>query len=415
MNKKLKVIDLFCGVGGLSYGFAHDDNFEIVAANEILPNMAKAYSLNHPSVKVYVDDIKNFGAHCVKKDLGIFPGDIDVVVGGPPCQAYSTLGKRLMGDSRGKLFQEYYRVLKEFSPKLFLFENVKGLLSMQGGELFKTIISLFESLGYKVQYKLLNAADFGAPQIRERVVIIGSKLKNDFQYPSQTHYGAGNAVDLFRNALKPHLTLEEAISDLPFIKSGEESFEYASKPQNEFQRTIRLNAPKKLMDHNAPNNNAKLVKIMELLPDGGTPEDLPESLRPMSGYKNTYCRLWWNRPSTTITRNLSTPSSSRCIHPKAPRPLTTREGARIQCFPDSYKFYGSRSDRNLQIGNAVPTVLSNALAGAILSNFKKEYAKDYGQIFKEKEKRNNVENSLLKHAVREEFHIEIKENDWQKV
>lgn len=399
MIKKLKIIDLFCGVGGLSYGFAHDDNFEIVAANEILPNMAKAYSLNHPRVKVYVEDIKDFGAEKIEKDLNIKATEIDIIVGGPPCQAYSTVGKRLINDPRGKLFQEYYRVLKEFNPKLFLFENVKGLLSMQGGKLLKTIISLFESLGYKVQYKLLNAADFGAPQIRERVVIIGSKLNNDFQYPSQTHYGTEEAPDLFRNGLKPHLTLEEAISDLPFIKSGEKSFEYTSKPQNEFQIMMRVSAPEKLMDHNSPNNNAKLVKMMELLPDGGTPEDLPKELRPTSGFKNTYCRLWWNRPSTTITRNLSTPSSSRCIHPKAPRPLTTREGARIQCFPDSYQFFGSRSDRNLQIGNAVPTVLSNALAGAILFNFKKEYAKDHGQVFEAKEKRNNVKNSFLQHAV----------------
>ena len=399
MAKKLKVIDLFCGVGGLSYGFAHDDNFEIVAANEILPNMAKAYSLNHPAAKVYVGDIKDFGAEKIEKDLNIKASEIDIIVGGPPCQAYSTVGKRLTDDPRGKLFQEYYRVLKEFNPKLFLFENVKGLLSMQGGELLKTIISLFESLGYKVQYKLLNAADFGAPQIRERVIIIGSKLKNDFQYPSQTHYSTEETPDLFRNGLKPHLTLEEAISDLPFIKSGSERFEYASKPQNEFQKKMRMNAPKKLMDHNAPNNNAKLVKMMELLPDGGTPEDLPKKLRPTSGFKNTYCRLWWNRPSTTITRNLSTPSSSRCIHPKAPRPLTTREGARIQCFPDSYQFFGSRSDRNLQIGNAVPTFLSNAVAGAILSNFKQEYTKNYGQVFEAKEKRNNVKNSLPKYAV----------------
>lgn len=392
MTKKLKVIDLFCGVGGLSYGFARDDNFEIVVANEILSNMAKAYSLNHPSVKVYIEDIKNFGAEKIEKDLNIKATEIDIIVGGPPCQAYSTVGKRLIDDPRGKLFQEYYRVLKEFNPKLFLFENVKGLLSMQGGELLKTIISLFESLGYKVQYKLLNAADFGAPQIRERVVIIGSKLNNDFQYPSQTHYNAEETPDLFNNGLKPYLTLEEAISDLPLIKSGEERFEYASEPQNEFQKKMRINAPKKLMDHNAPNNNARLVKIMELLPDGGTPEDLPKELRPTSGFKNTYCRLWWNRPSTTITRNLSTPSSSRCIHPKAPRPLTTREGARIQCFPDSYQFYGSRTDRNLQIGNAVPTVLSNALVETILFNFKREYVKNYGQILEIKNKREVMSN-----------------------
>ena len=368
--KKLKVIDLFSGVGGLSYGFAHDDNFESVAANEILPNMAKAYSLNHPTVKVYAEDIKDFSADKVEKDLGIKPSEIDIIVGGPPCQAYSTVGKRLIDDPRGKLFQEYYRVLKEFNPKLFLFENVKGLLSMQDGELLKTIISLFESLGYKVKYKLLNAADYGAPQIRERVIIIGSKLKTEFEYPEPTHYNPEDENNLFKNSLKPYLTLEEAISDLPFIKTNEESFEYANEPQNEFQKLMRKNAPQKLMDHSSPKNNDKLVKIMESLPDGGTPEDLPESLRPTSGFKNTYCRLWWKRPSTTITRNLSTPSSSRCIHPKAPRPLTTREGARIQCFPDDYQFYGSRGDRNLQIGNAVPTFLSNAVAKAILKNFK---------------------------------------------
>ena len=369
-NKKLKVIDLFSGVGGLSYGFANNENFEIVAANEILPSMAKAYSLNHATAKVYAGDIKDFNAQKIEKELNIKTNQIDIVVGGPPCQAYSTVGKRLIDDPRGKLFQEYYRVLKEFNPKLFLFENVKGLLSMQGGELLKTITSLFQSLGYKVHCELLNAADYGAPQIRERVIIIGSKLKTDFKYPEPTHYNPEKPLDLFSKILKPYLTLEDAISDLPFIKSREESFEYSSAPQNDFQKLMRKNAPTKLMDHNSPNNNAKLVKIMELLPDGGTPEDLPVSLRPTSGFKNTYCRLWWKRPATTITRNLSTPSSSRCIHPKAPRPLTTREGARIQCFPDTYQFYGSRGDRNLQIGNAVPTFLSSAVAKAILDNFK---------------------------------------------
>ncbi len=372
MKNKFKVIDLFSGVGGLSYGFAHDNNFEIIAANEISPNIAKAYSLNHPNVKIYNEDIKDFNAKKVAEDLKISPHEVDIIIGGPPCQAYSTVGKRLIDDPRGKLFQEYYRVLKEFSPKIFVFENVKGLLSMQGGELFKTIISLFESLGYKVQYKLLNAADYGAPQIRERVIVIGSKLENDFIYPKATHCGRDYSQDLFGKNLRPHLTLEEAISDLPFIKNGEESFEYSSAAQNDFQKLMRKNHPEKLMDHNAPVNNAKLVKIMELLPDGGTPEDLPLALRPTSGFKNTYCRLWWKRPTPTITRNLSTPSSSRCIHPKAPRPLTTREGARIQCFPDDYKFYGSRSDRNLQVGNAVPTVLSIALMQAILENFDKE-------------------------------------------
>lgn len=365
--KKINIIDLFAGVGGLSYGFANDDDFKIIAANEILPDMAKAYELNHPTVKMYCKDIKEFGMEDLKNDLNIQGNDIDLVIGGPPCQAYSTAGKRLINDPKGKLFQEYYRILKEINPKVFLFENVKGLLSMQKGKLLKTIISLFKSLDYKVEFKVLNSANYGVPQVRERVIIIGTKLNKDFQYPQITHT---NDKNIFNKGLKPFLTLSDAISDLPFISNNEESFEYSCKPKNEFQKIMRQNSPEKIMDHNAPKNNKKLVKIMELLPDGGTPKDLPEELRPKSGFGNTYCKLWWNKPSTTITRNLSTPSSSRCIHPKAPRPLTTREGARIQCFPDDYIFYGSRSSKNLQIGNAVPTFLSIALKNSIKKHFK---------------------------------------------
>jgi len=386
MNKKFKVLDLFAGVGGLSYGFAHDESFEIIAANELLPDMAQAYSLNHPTVKMYNRDIKDFGLKNLTEDLQIKKGDIDLIVGGPPCQAFSTVGKRLIDDPRGQLFQEYYRVLEELNPKVFLFENVKGLLSMQKGELLKTILSRFESLGYKVKYKVLNSADYGVPQIRERVIIIGTKLNQDFEYPNKTHCNSDDN-NIFNQDLKPYLTLSEAISDLPFIKSNEESFEYSSKSNNNFQKLMREKAPERLMDHNSPKNNDKLVKLMECLPDGGTPLDAPEELRPTSGFKNTYCRLWWKRPAPTITRNLSTPSSSRCIHPKAPRPLTTREGARIQCFPDSYIFYGSRSSKNLQIGNAVPTFLSIALKNSIkkhleTDNKSSEKNKDIEQKFK---------------------------------
>lgn len=368
-NKKIKVVDLFCGVGGLSYGFAKDEKFQIIAANEILPNMAKAYELNHPSVKVYCKDIKDFGISDLIKDFNLKAGEVDLVVGGPPCQAYSTVGRRLIDDPRGRLFQEYYRVLKEINPKIFVFENVKGLLSMQKGELFNTIISLFKSLNYSISFKVLNSADYGVPQIRERVFIVGTRLNNAFSYPNSTHASKEKNI---KEILEPYLNISDAIGDLPFIKSGEESFVYQTSPQNPFQEMMRKDAPRKLMDHNAPKNNEKLVKIMEQLPDGGTPLDLPENLRPKSGFANTYCRLWWNRPSTTITRNFSTPSSSRCIHPKAPRPLTTREGARIQCFPDDYIFYGSRSDKNLQIGNAVPTLVSIAIKNAILQHISKE-------------------------------------------
>lgn len=162
-----------------------------------------------------------------------------------------------------------------------------------------------------------------------------------------------------------YVTIGEALSDLPALSNGGEAFEYATPPRNDYQRLMRAHAPATIHDHNVPKNGEHLVRLMEALPDGGTPADVPEELRPKSGFANTYCRLWWNKPSTTITRNLSCVSSSRCIHPRQPRPLSTREGARLQGFPDDYQFFGSRTERNLQIGNAVPTFLSIAIKDSV--------------------------------------------------
>ncbi|MCX6809273.1 MAG: DNA cytosine methyltransferase [Candidatus Berkelbacteria bacterium] len=356
----LNIIDLFCGAGGLSYGFGKNNFFNILAANEILSDAANAYFLNHPTARVYVGDIKDLEIPFMLKDLQTDKKNIDIVIGGPPCQAYSTVGKRLMDDPRATLFHEYFRIIKNLEPKFFIFENVKGLLSMQNGKLINTIIDLFKSLNYRVDFKVLNVADYGVPQIRERVIITGSKFNKRFQYPKPTHSSD--------NSTK-YLTVENALSDLAFIKSNESSNRYAKSPQNEYQKMMREERDELLTEHSSPKNNKKLVKIMELLPDGGTPSDIPEQYRPTSGFKNTYCRLWWQRPCTTITRNLGTPSSSRCIHPVAPRPLTTREGARIQSFPDSYQFYGSKSSKNLQIGEAVPPLLSISLADAVKKHF----------------------------------------------
>lgn len=366
-----KVLDLFAGVGGLSYGFAHNNSFEIVAANEILKPMAQAYSLNHPTVKMYNKDIKDFGIDDLSRDLAISKGDIDIIVGGPPCQAYSTVGKRLIDDPRGKLFQEYYRILKEVRPKLFVFENVKGLLSMQKGELIKTIVALFESIGYHTHLKLLNAADFGTPQIRERVILVGVLNTRPFEYPHPTHYNPdlGEPDD---PSLRPYITLGEALGDLPSITCGNSGVKYRCAPQNDYQEMMRVASPAIIKEHEVPKTNDRLLALMKALPDGGTPKDIPEELRPKSGFANSYCRLWWDKPSTTITRNLGCASSSRCVHPKDPRPLSTREGARLQGFPDNYIFVGSRADKHLQIGNAVPTFLSKALSSAVEEYLKGE-------------------------------------------
>ncbi len=349
MTKTYKVLDIFCGAGGLGYGFASDYMFDIVLASDIDINMVNTYSANQLNTKVLCKNITNLRLHDTEQH------NIDIVIGGPPCQAFSTIGKRNINDSRNILFREYYRLLQETNPNIFIFENVRGLLSMNGGKVYSTIVNLFEGLGYSVDMKILNAVDYGVPQSRERVIIVGNKLDKKFIYPEATH----------NTSKKAPLTVKDALGDLPFIGVDDVGYKYSSEPKNDYQRLMRKNGSGSLTYHNSPKNNQKLVDIMNALPDGGTPLDIDESLRPTSGYKNTYSKLWWGKPSTTITRNLGTPSSSRCIHPKANRPLTTREGARLQSFPDEYVFCGSKGSKNLQIGNAVPPLLSIALKNSI--------------------------------------------------
>ncbi len=344
---KYKVIDLFAGVGGLSYGFAVNENFEIVMANEFDKDIAKAYSLNHTNVNVIQGDIKNISQDILEE---FYKQKIDVIIGGPPCQSYSTLGKRKM-DDRANLFMEYYRVLSVIKPKLFIFENVSGLLSMQKGELFKLIKNKFYNLGYDLKHKILDAASYGVPQHRERIILVGMLNKNNFEFPAP----------IFGTHLKPYRTIKDALSDLPILESGDENNTYLSEPQNELQLFFRKKTSI-LTENKSPKNGPHLIKLMKSLPDGGSKEDLPEQLKPKSGYNNTYAKMWWNKPAPTITRNFATPSSSRCIHPRDSRALTTREGARLQSFPDDYKFYGSRTTKNLEIGNAVPPLLSIELA-----------------------------------------------------
>lgn len=350
--KKYNVVDLFAGVGGLSYGFSALPDFNIVAANEIEKDISIAYTLNHPEVNMMNCDISELTKEKLKEVLG--DTKIDLVVGGPPCQSYSTLGKRQM-DDRANLFMQYKRILSILKPRAFVFENVVGILSMDKGRLFKNIEKEFSELGYVLKYKVLNAVDYGVPQQRERVILVGMLNENNYEYPKPTH-GEG---------LIPYVRLCDAIGDLPVIKSGEESNNYAHPIDNCFLKFVRNNSTE-LTEHKAPKNGEHLIRIMEALQDGQSKDDLPGDIRPKSGYGNTYAKLWWEKPSTTITRNFACPSSSRCIHPRDSRAMSIREGARLQSFPDDYKFYGSDSMKRLEIGNAVPPLLSTVIAKQML-------------------------------------------------
>ena len=357
--KKYKIVDLFAGVGGLSYGFSQLEEFEIIMANEIEKDIAKAYTLNYPDVNMINCDINDLTEDVIKDAIG--NNVIDIVVGGPPCQSYSTLGKRQM-DDRANLFMQYKRVLSIIKPRAFVFENVTGILSMDKGNLFKNVQKEFEELDYKLKYKVLNAVDYGVPQQRERVILVGFVGENNYEYPEAT-YGEG---------LKPYVTLKDAIGDLPVIKSAQSSDHYDRDADNEFLVWARSRSGNVLTEHSAPKNGEHLIRLMEALKDGQSKDDLPEELRPKSGYGNTYAKLWWERPSTTITRNFACPSSSRCIHPRDSRAMSIREGARLQSFPDDYKFFGADGMKRLEIGNAVPPLLSVAIAKKMLEAIKKD-------------------------------------------
>lgn len=356
--EQYNIVDLFAGVGGLSYGFSKLPQFNIIVANEIEKEISIAYKLNYPGVKMLNCDIKDLTEEILQN---ILKGrKIDVVVGGPPCQSYSTLGKRKM-DYRANLFMQYKRILKILQPKAFVFENVVGITSMNKGRLFKQVQAEFEELGYELQHQVLDAANFGVPQHRERVILVGFKGTNNFIFPTPTH-GEG---------LKPYVTLKEAIGDLPSLKSGEKKSNYSYGVTNEFLEFVRGNATGYVKEHSSPKNGEHLIRIMKTLKDGQSKSDLPENIRPKSGYGNTYAKLWWDKPSTTITRNFACPSSSRCIHPRDSRAMSIREGARLQSFPDDYEFYGSDGIKRLEIGNAVPPLLSMAIAERMLEALKK--------------------------------------------
>lgn len=348
----LKVADIFCGAGGLSYGFAKNDFFNIIFANDIDKDALNSYAKNHESTQILHKDITKITQSELEKY-----GKIDILLGGPPCQSYSTLGKRRM-DERAHLFEDYARILGILKPKMFIFENVVGLLSMQKKTLFRRICAIFEDLGYKISYQILNAAHFGVPQIRERVFVVGISrdfCKKSFAFPRPTH--------------EHFVNLKDALCDLPQIQSGENGDKkgFLHSPNNEFLRFVRKGG--NLSEHSSPKNNPNLIKIMQTLKDGECKDDLPPEIRPKSGYINTYAKMWWNLPAPTITRNFSTPSSSRCIHPRDSRALSIREGARLQSFPDDYIFVGSESSKRLQIGNAAPPLLSIALANAVQRYF----------------------------------------------
>ena len=348
-KRKPKVIDLFAGVGGLSYGFMQA-GFEVVLANEIDETIAISYSKNHPQTKMINKDITKLDIEEIFKE---YKNKIDVIVGGPPCQGFSQKGKRkTIHDERNFLFRYYFKVVDYIKPEYFLIENVPNILTAENGLFKNEIINLFESIGYSVNCDVLKASDYGVPQDRRRAIIIGRKGENKPELPKATNES---------------VTIYDAIGDLEFLNSGEgqEEQEYLMSPKTKYQKIMRKNS-KILHNHVATKHSKEAIKKLKMIPPGKGKEVLPKSMLTKSIYSGTWSRMLYDGQSVTITTRFDTPSSGRFTHPILNRCITVREAARIQSFPDDFILYGSKNSQMKQVGDAVPPRLGKIIAESIL-------------------------------------------------
>ena len=366
----MNVIDLFAGVGGLSTGF-RKAGFKIVFANEIDKSIATSYEKNHPETLMIKDDIKN-----ILPKLDTINKKVDVIIGGPPCQGFSMAGARiretksseLLDDPRNYLFRNYFQIVQKVEPNFFVMENVPGMLSMKDGKIIEEIERLFtDSKNFKngkyyIYKKILNAYDYGVPQERHRLIIMGSKYNVDYE----TIFEKVRKKMISNGEIVMH-TIFDAISDLNFLSSGEGTFEqeYRNPPLTEYQEQRRKNSTK-LFNHVATNHSKIALDRISRLTQGGRRLDLAEGNKIKSVHSGAYGRMRWDEPAKTIITRFDTPSSGVYIHPEQNRTLTPREAARIQSFDDDYVFYGNKSSIIKQIGNAVPPLLAFYLANVIL-------------------------------------------------
>ena len=349
----MNVADLFAGVGGLSLGFKMA-GCDVKFAVEFNKDIAESYAKNHKETEMFADDICNIDVTELHKK---YP-QIDIIVGGPPCQGFSQKGKRLsLNDPRNYLFQQFVKFVKEFSPKYFVLENVPNIITTSNGYFKDQILESFNNLGYEVCYGVLHALDYGIPQDRRRAVFLGQKGKLEVALPKPS---------------KQKVSIKDAIYDLPFVESGggKEIMEYDKPPISDYAKLLR-GENTILYNHVATNHSKLTLERMEMIPIGGGKESLPEEHRTKSIYSGTWCRLLEDGYAPTITTRFDTPSSGRFTHPYLNRCLTIREGARIQSFPDDFIFYGQRTSQMKQIGNAVPPLLANAIADVIKNNEQK--------------------------------------------
>ncbi len=372
-------IDLFCGAGGITEGF-RKAGYHCVYANDIMPEAIETFSYNHPGALAENKPVEEVNPRTLRRRLNLEKGELDVLVGGPPCQGFSINAPgRFLDDPRNKLFKQYAKFLAEFKPKTFVFENVPGLLSFGNGAVFNQIVLEFSKLGYRVVGRILFAAHYGVPQERWRLILLGA-TDREILHPEPTHWANGRANFrggrdmIFRPStedqlgLLPPTTVADAISDLPRLELGEgsEVVGYTTDTVSAYARMLR-NPEGVTFNHYAAKLSKQNIERMKHIPPGGSWRDIPHDLLPKgmqkarrSDHTKRYGRLSTNGLAGTILTKCD-PHWGAVFLPDQDRALTVREAARFQSFPDAYRFLGSRVSQYEQVGNAVPILMAEAI------------------------------------------------------
>ena len=355
MKKKLTCVDLFSGAGGLSRGF-FDAGYDVVLGVDFDDAALKTFKNNHGNAEAMKLDLFDHSNIDVIVDyLDKINVELDVLVGGPPCQGFSIAGPRDMNDKRNSLYLAMVKLAAKLKPKAVVLENVPGMLQTNGGIGAKRIIEDFAEIGYKMTPKLLYAPDYGIPQIRKRVFFVGLlDGEKDFIFPEPTF------------TKEQYITCEEAICDLPSLQTadgeiiyGEDKQEYLTPPLNDYQTRMRRNSDG-VYNHIGSVPIEKTKNMIALVPEGKNYKALPEECRRLYKYHEALTRYHSKKPSLTI----NTGHRSH-FHYKFNRIPTVRESARLQSFPDDFIFYGNKSEQYKQVGNAVPPMLGFVVANAL--------------------------------------------------
>lgn len=351
---KYSVVDLFCGAGGLSKGFM-DAGFDVKLGIDWDDAALKTFENNHGDAKALkidlfnLDNVKTIKDELEKKDVK----QLDVLIGGPPCQGFSLAGNRIESDERNTLYTAMVKTAEVLKPKVVLLENVPGMIKLYDGKVKEKIFEDFENLGYKMDVNILYAPEYGIPQIRKRAIFVGLlNSEKTFEYPTE------------KLKEEDFVTCEEAIGDLPSLE-GDEDYDvktvrdYNCEPRTDYQRKMRKNS-KRIYNHTPTKHTQKTIEHLKLVPDGGKYTDLPGNLSKNFKYHESLHRYNSKKPSLTIDTGHRTH-----FHYKYNRIPSVRENARLQSFPDDFIFYGNKQQQYKQVGNAVPPLLGYAVAKKI--------------------------------------------------